>query len=263
MTTKPFELDPDAALTVLHEARGAGVVVHLNSPGPLPARDTAKITEWRETYALGEPIAARWETYGRYHETADGSWMDSPDKCPVAPVFRLGIYGINEVIGLLGTVESVHVTTSRMFTGRPTPDNAELTLQFANGAIGSVFASLCVGDGLPYPAGLVLHFENGTIVKRQVKDGSARRNADFRAVELKLECVHRDTFVEERYEFPAEYRSGAYQWANFHAAVRRGGPLADETAPETVAAGIAVIAAMARAEKTGARETVTACRRQG
>lgn len=252
MTTKPFELDPAAALTVLREARQAGCVVHLNSPGPLPAGDVAKINEWHETYALGRPIAVRWETYARYREAADGSWLDSPEKCPVAPIFRLGIYGINELVELLGDVDSVQVTSSQIFTGRPTPDNAELNLRFANGAIGSVFASLCIGDGLPYPAGLILHYENGTIIKRQLRS----RNTKCNSLELKLNCIHDGQFVEDSVELDPEQRSGAYQWRNFYEAVRKGQPLDGEIAPETVATAIAVIAAMRRAEISGASEKV-------
>lgn len=251
ITTKPFELDEVDALSVLYEARKAGIVVHLNSPGPYSSQDISKISEWREKYALGQTIAARWETYGAYRENADGSWMDSPEKCPVAPIFRLGIYGINELIELIGAVESIHVSKSRIFTGRPTPDNAELTMNFANGAIGSVFASFCIANGMPYPSSMVIHHENGTIVKRQVKEGSTVRNADFKAVELTLNCIHNNKFIEERFEFAPEFRSGAYQWDNFHNAVRNGKLPDGEVAPETIAAGIAVITAMLQAEKTG------------
>ena len=255
MTTKPFELDPEEALNVLYEARKYGIVVHLNSPGPRPAMDIAKINEWREKYALGQPIAARWETYGRYYETADSSWMDSPDKCPVAPIFRLGIYGINELIELLGMVETIQVAQSRIFTGRPTPDNAELIMQFENGAIGSVFSSFCIGDGMPYPASLVVHYENGTISKRQKQDGSSERRADFKTVELKLKCIHTGEFIEDCFEFSPEHRSGAYQWRNFYEAIRNG-RREEEIPPEKIASGIAIIKAMREAEKSRKIEKV-------
>ena len=258
MTTKPFELDPEAALAVLREAREAGIAVHLNSPGPLPADDVAKIAEWREAYALGRPIAARWETYAKYQEKADGGWMDSPVRCPVAPVFRIGIYGINELIQILGRVASVQVVESRITTGRPTPDTAELALHFENGAIGSVFASFCIGNGYAYPASLVLHFENGTITKRQHRAGSTARSADFDSIELTLNAIRDGEYVEDHATLAPRGRSGAYQWRSFHAAVRTGVPLPGETTPESIAAGVAVVAAMARAEASHATET-TVC----
>tara|TARA_B110000003_G_scaffold273026_1_gene310006 strand:- start:817 stop:1410 length:594 start_codon:yes stop_codon:yes gene_type:complete len=92
MTTKPFELNAPDALAVLEEARAVGKVVHLNSPEPLPADETAQILQWQEAFQLGQPVAVRWETYTRYNDLADGSWYDDQERCPVAPVFRLGIY---------------------------------------------------------------------------------------------------------------------------------------------------------------------------
>ena len=98
MTTKPFETDPDAALDVLIEARRLGRVVHLNSPSPLFTDDLQQIQDWRNEYNLGRPIACRADTWGSYREKPDGSWYDDPDQCPVAPIFRIGIYTINDIV---------------------------------------------------------------------------------------------------------------------------------------------------------------------
>ena len=138
LTTKPFELDPEAALEVLKYAREKNVIVHLNSPAPMPSFDLKQIREWQAKYDLGRPVAAHWESYAKYSEKADGSWFDSYDSCPAAPIFRLGIYGINELIAIMGKVENVEVVTGRIATGRPTPDNAQLMMRFESGAIGSI-----------------------------------------------------------------------------------------------------------------------------
>ena len=50
LTTKPFELDPAAALDVLQEAGRLGRVVHLNSPAPVLPADLAVIQRWRAQY---------------------------------------------------------------------------------------------------------------------------------------------------------------------------------------------------------------------
>ena len=245
LTTKPFETDPDAALAVLKEARAAGLAVHMNSPAPLPSADFAQIQKWHAEFDLGKPVSAHYETYAQYHETADGSWFDSYEKCPAAPIFRLGIYGINELIAILGEVEDVALFTSRMTNARPTPDNAQLMLKFANGAIGSVYAALCIGDGRYYPAALTLHYERGTICKRQVRRLEDRT---FTHLEMRLATAVDGKLHEESVTLPADNRSGEYQLENFYNAVRNG-ISENETSPETVAAGIRAVNMMAAREK--------------
>src|SRR5690606_1581322 len=95
MTTKPFEVDPDAAADVLAEAQRLGRFVHLNSPTPVMPVDLQQVLDWRDRFDLGRPVGCRLETYASYHEQADGSWLDDPERCPAAPIFRLGIYLIN------------------------------------------------------------------------------------------------------------------------------------------------------------------------
>lgn len=245
LTTKPFELDPAAALKVLREARERGLTVHLNSPAPLPSSDLEQIRRWQHDFNLGRPVAGHWETYAKYDEHADGSWFDSFEKCPAAPIFRIGIYGINELIAVMGEVESVEVVTGRISTGRPTPDNAQLMIRFAGGAIGSVYSALCIGDGTLYPAALTLHFENGTIYKTQVRRAEDR---EFTAIEMRLRTLIDGRLHEENTVLPAENRSGSYQYENFYRAIREGRN-SGEVSPEAIAAGIKVIAQMAQKER--------------
>jgi predicted dehydrogenase len=251
MTTKPFELDAQAALAVLEEARQLGLAVHMNSPGPLPDEETAQILRWQKEFDLGRPIAMRWETYTRYHEVADGGWHDDPEKCPVAPIFRLGIYGINQLLQLCGKVDAVNVAHSRISTGRPTPDNAELSLQFVNGALGSVFASFCIDDGHRYANSLCIHYERGTVRSGALK---TRSNHDMTIKELRLQALSGDNQSVTRFvEVDEERQAGKYQWDNFYRAVRGGLPLDGEISPEMVAHSIQIINAMREADQTGAQ----------
>ena len=55
LTTKPFELDPEAALEVLKYAREKNVIVHLNSPAPMPSCDLKQIREWQKKYSKTKP----------------------------------------------------------------------------------------------------------------------------------------------------------------------------------------------------------------
>jgi predicted dehydrogenase len=251
MTTKPFEINAEHALSVLREARSLKRVVHINSPEPLPDGETAQVLAWQEKHGLGRPVAVRWETYTRYNEEADGGWYDDSARCPVAPVFRLGIYGINQLLRLCGRVHSLNVAHSRIFTGRPTPDNAELSLSFANGALGSVFASFCIDDAHRYANTLSVHYEHGTVVSETLR---TQDNHDVIAKELRVRALRPDGRVEEdRTQLEEDHLLGRYQWAGFYRAVRSGEVAENEIAPEMIAHSVQVIHAMQSADLTGRR----------
>jgi len=249
MTTKPFELDAQDALAVLEEAQTLGKIVHINSPEPLPDAETVQILKWQEEFQLGRPVSVRWECYTRNHEQADGSWYDDPAQCPVAPVFRLGIYGINQLLRLCGMVDAVNVAHSRLFTGRPTADNGELSLQFKNGALGSVFASFCIDDGHRYANNLCIHFARGTVRGEVTKSFD---NHDMRAKKMCLQALDSDNQVVTRsVELETEQLTGKYQWQNFRDAIRSGQSLAGEIDPKLIAHTVQVINAMCEADREG------------
>ncbi|HEX4141844.1 MAG TPA: Gfo/Idh/MocA family oxidoreductase, partial [Candidatus Methylacidiphilales bacterium] len=70
MTTKPFEVDPAAALSVLREAKRRKRIIHLNSPAPLLSADMEQMARWRDEFDLGRPIGARAESWANYREKA-------------------------------------------------------------------------------------------------------------------------------------------------------------------------------------------------
>lgn len=250
MTTKPFEDDPEAAMAVLKRAKKLGKILHLNSPSPVPSEDIRQILEWRDTFNLGQAISARWETFARYSEKADGSWMDDPAKCPVAPIFRLGIYGINDLLQLCGNPKETHVMHSRIFTGRPTADNAQLSIKFENGCVASILGSFCINDGNPYSNNLIIHFENGTAMRSIPAAEFLGKTGDktvltLQAVKSNNEKVRETVFIDR------SAVSGGYQWDNFHKAVR-GGKLENEISPELIVNSIRVLNAMKAQQFSGA-----------
>jgi len=249
MTTKPFEVDPDAALAVLQEARAMGRVLHLNSPSPTPSEDIVQIQKWEKEFNLGRPVGCRADVWVSYRETADGSWLDDPLRCPVAPIFRLGIYLINDLIELIGKPERVQVMHSRLFSGRPTPDNSQLAIGFENGALANIYASFCVNDDQYYSNSLTLNYENGTVYRNVGKLAFTGNQARLTLVSRQGEA--KATVASVDYGDG----SGRYQWRTFRQALD-GETLADEIAPEQIADGLRVIAAMARAEKSGATERI-------
>ena len=252
MTTKPFELDPELAREVLQEARRRKRVIHLNSPSPLPSLDLEQIAQWREEFDLGRPIACRADAWASKHEKADGSWYDDPERCPVAPVFRLGIYLINDLIGFFGAPEEVQVLHSRLFTRRPTPDNAQVGIRFKNGGLVTIFSSFCIDDAQPYRNSLTLNFERGTIYRNIGPSPhlpGAEDDADLALITLR----HGKPAV--RRKLKPNGLSGIYQWEAFHRSIR-GQKLGKTVTPQEIVAGIKVVVAMARAEKSGMTEKV-------
>lgn len=255
MTTKPFDLDPDATLDVLREAKRLGRVVHLNSPAPVLPPDLLRIRRWQQQYDLGRPLAARFETWANYREQPDGGWYDDPARCPVAPIFRLGIYGINDLVQFFGEGEAVQVMHARLFTRRPTPDHAQLGIRFKGGGLACVFASFCVADGIPYPDRLDLNFERGSIYRATDHWQGTGRFDDPRDTILNL--VAGRGVIESVRETATFHnsRSGDYQWETFYRAIR-GEKIEEDVTPEQIAAAVRIIRAMARAEASGQVEAV-------
>lgn len=250
MTTKPFELDPAAARSVLEEARACGRVIFLNSPPPEPPAYITQIQTWQREHNLGRPVGCRGEMLISYREKADGRWLDDPAQCPAAPLFRLGIYTLNDLVRLFGPVSAVQVLGSRLFTGRPTADNAQLNLRFVSGALGSVFASFCVDNGQHYANSLTLHYERGTVHRNVFPVDYGRAEASSR---LQLVAApQKGRLVRD--EWQSTDVSGAYPWQALHEAVTQRRSLAMPI--DEIVSAVEIIAAMARAERSGQTEPV-------
>lgn len=246
LTTKPFELSVEAARNVLAAAERLGRVVHLNSPGPTLSPELACIRQWQESFDLGRIVGLRADAWVGYQEAADGSWYDDPRRCPVAPIFRLGIYLINDCVALAGTPVALQVAETRVRTGRPTPDNALVNLVFSGGALASLYGSFCVGDGQPYKNSLTVNFERGTAYRNC---GHPDRLGG--KVRSELALVRPGQSLQPRVHrrvFPA--LSGDYQFREFAEAVRSGTPLS-AAARDATLAGLRVVEALPRAARTG------------
>lgn len=215
MTTKPFELDVAEAERACATARELGLVLHVNSPAPTPAGDMAAIRGWVADGALGRPISLQAMTWANYQEKADGSWLDDPVRCPAAPLFRLGVYFLGEFAGLLGKPLTMSVQQSRIRTGRPTADTAQMSISYENGALANIFASFCIGDGRPWADDVTISYEHGRIHRWMERTGNLDMSSDHAVVEL-----HRPGKPKVRVETPPGDFTGWYNWTAFHAAVR-------------------------------------------
>lgn len=244
VSTKPFEEDSVAALAVMEEAVRLGKIIHLNSPSPFPTPDLAVISEWQKHFHLGRPLSAQCSTWVRYDEEADGGWLDDPELCPVAPIFRLGIYLINDAIEIFGEAEEVQVMSSRIFTGRPTPDHAQLSIRFRSGALVNILASFCINDGDRYRNAMTLNFENGTVYRNTDPEG---RGDSAGCLSVVVARNDKPVQIDRR---SVSDMSGNYDWKSFHAAVEGNQGLPADY-PKKVAAGIQVIEAMKTSERLG------------
>ncbi len=252
LATKPFELDPGQAADVLREADKLGLALHSNSPSPAWPADLAQIELWRREHDLGRITGAVGEVYGNNHEVADGSWLDQPERCPLAPMFRLGIYLINDLSVLMTQPEEVNCLSSRVRTRRPTPDNAVLSIRYRDGSLANIYATLCVNDGDAYRNSLALHFERGSIYRNV---GSAR-NERRQAVLTLVQGTIAGRTTEETVTVRADPHND-YRWDWFAAEIRDG-KLPGRIPAEKLVASVAIIEAMARAEREGGRADVRA-----
>lgn len=164
ITTKPFETSADAAERVLRKAAELGRGVFINSPSTGKSPELDQIRAWEKDFQLGRLVGARWEGGYKAVEKADGSWYDDPEQCPAAPLFRLGIYGVNELVQLFGEPDSLQVQESRFLTGRPTSDLAQMQIRFKNGGLVSLMAGWCFEPrhGVMH---LKLFYEQGCITR--------------------------------------------------------------------------------------------------
>lgn len=241
MTTKPFEVDPQAALDVLEEAKTLGRVVHLNSPNMRPFGEMAIIKHWIDSGAIGRPVLAQSNVWAYYGPTpADGTWYDDPARCPVAPIFRLGIYPLNGLLTIFDTPQSVQVTHTRIETHRPTPDNASVTIGFADGGIINIMASFVVGGPDMYKNALTIGGTKGVIYYQT--GPKSQENPPINRIILSTD----EGVIEEIIHTHA----GEYDWEFFAQRVR-GEVSEDVTTPAQIVAAIKVMQAMSIAEQTG------------
>lgn len=237
MTTKPFDTSSVQTLEVLRKARRLNIPVFMNSPTPVPAGEIRQIMEWIGKYQLGRPVGYRASTWCAYREKADGSWYDDPALCPAAPIYRLGVYLLNDLQRFLSPVREVQVLQSRLFTGRPTSDNAQLSILHEDGTIGSVFASFCIDDLQYYRCSIEMNFENGTVYKNVGPMDPEDKGKVVVQVSAKVEGSLRS---EKAY---FENSGPGYQWDVFYKAFH-GEDVGETISPESVASVIRIFERM-------------------
>lgn len=254
ITTKPFETDGEAAEAVLEEARLLGRLVYTNSPSPVLPQDLRLIGEWQAQFGLGRLLAARADTWISYREQADGSWYDDPARCPAAPIFRLGVYPLYDLLRLMGRVEKISAVSSRVFTGRPTADQAQIGLRFEGGALANVFASFCLNDGQRVRHSLILNYENGTVYRNMPLPDVARDGAIGNGM-TRLSLIVPEgsgSRIAAEASFPGQ--TGDYEWEAIYRHLT--GERRMDCPAGLIVDGIRIMRRMGDAERSGRWETV-------
>jgi predicted dehydrogenase len=250
MTTKPFEQDSAAAAQVLAEARELDRMIYLNSPAPVLNRDFATIRKWEEEYQLGRLVAGHNECWYKSVEQADGSWYDDPLQCPAAPILRLGIYGINDIVQFFDEPEEVQLMETRLFTGRPTPDLARLSIKFRSGAIVDTMDGWALQPGRD-ASSLILYYENGTVLRNP----NLLPNTQFMTKRGTYLCLLtpdcEDGMPRETIRLKEHELSAFYAWEAFYKAVTTRERPANETPDQVIVNAIRLLEAAARAAQNG------------
>lgn len=252
VTTKPFEHDVLAARDVLKEAARRKRLVMLNSPAPSLSMDVDLILQWQKQYQLGKPIGARAEVWANYREKRDGSWYDDPEKCPLAPIYRLGIYLINDLVQIFGKARAVSATSTRIFTQRPTADNAQIGIEFEGGALANVFASFCIQDQQHYRNSLTVNFERGTVY-RNIGPAPYRPGVEFEATLSMVACYKSGKSRVLRKK--VKWNGHEYPWKAFYDTLKDRQSYRVQTNDEIVE-GLSIIQAASHASHTRRSETV-------
>lgn len=249
MTTKPFEQDSHAAADVLAEARRLGCIVYLNSPAAVMNKDFETIRGWEKKYNLGRLVAGHHECWYKSVEQADGSWYDDPGQCPAAPILRLGIYGINDMVQFFGEPDEVQVMQTRLFTGRPTSDLARLCIKFKDGAMVDTMDGWVCQPGRGAQS-LTLYYENGTVYRNPTMLPSHwdAPVGTFLCVVTK-DCE--DGMPVESVRLKTDELSSFYAWDAFYKAVTTRERSANETPDSAIVNAVRILEAVRRAVENG------------
>lgn len=259
VTTKPFELNSNETVKVLKEAENLGKIICLNSPSPVLSEDLLTIVNWCREYNLGKPVGCRseWWASSRTRTSQEGKinrgkWYDDPQLCPVAPIFRIGIYMINDIVRLFGRASEVQILQSRLFTGKKTSDNAQMGILFQNGAIANIYASFVGSYNSPAYRKMIINYENGNIiVDRSIYKKECKltlKTKDNNGNIIKIPRIVKDV-------------SGEYQWKEFYRMFSQETDYDISSYYNNIIESIKIIEAMTKAQDTNKTENINQFRK--
>jgi len=170
---KPFGINREEGRKVLEVAKAKGLKVGC-APDTFMGAGVQTARKLIDDGAIGRPVAFTAFMMGRGHET----WHPSPEfyyEVGGGPMFDMGPYYLTALLNLLGPVKRIGGMASiaipeRTITSQPkagkkikveTPDHIVGTMEFTNGAVGTIIQSFATRFAETHP--ITIYGEDGTL----------------------------------------------------------------------------------------------------
>ena len=172
---KPIDIDLTRADALISECENAGVKLGVCFQDRT-APDLSKLKQLIDTGHLGRPILAsaqvRWYRPPEYYR--DSRWRGTYALDGGGALINQGVHTVDLLLWLMGDVTRVQAKTITALHDIEVEDTVVATLEFSNGAIGTLQTATSAYPG--YPRRLELTGSEGTIIV----EGDRLRSADLR-----------------------------------------------------------------------------------
>ena len=162
LVEKPLALTEDGLAAIAEAARETGRTVSVVSQqrfSPAMQRIHALITEGKLGSLLLADLAMPYHRDPSYYEAVAWRGTKAMDG---GELFNQGVHGVDLLLYLCGDVKAVSAACRTLVHSIEAEDTTVATLEFANGAIGTLHSTTAITPG--YPRRFTLHFTRGTIV---------------------------------------------------------------------------------------------------
>ena len=159
---KPMTMSMAEADAVKQAAEQAGASVMIGFSHRL-VRSNQKIKEILDAGIIGEPfmIRVRFAHGGPFPGWARSDWFYHPELAGGGALYDMGIHAIDLCQWLIGPITAVSATMATLRKDIALEDNAVITLQFGDRALGYIDVSWTSGPGF---GGLEIYADNGSII---------------------------------------------------------------------------------------------------
>jgi len=163
LTEKPIDITTERALELITECKRAGVQLGVCFQDRV-ADDLEKLKEWIDAGRLGKLllVSARVKWFRPPQYFSDSRWRGRLSLDGGGALINQGIHTADLLLWLLGDVANVHARTATQLHAIEAEDTMVATLEFRNGAIGTLEATTAAYPG--FPRRIELTGSEGTVV---------------------------------------------------------------------------------------------------
>ena len=163
LTEKPIDITTKRADELIDECQRAGVKLGLCYQDRF-APDLVRLKTLIDGGELGKPVMAsgyvKWYRPPSYY--ADSDWRGTSTLDGGGALINQGIHTVDLLLWLMGDVKSVYARASTALHKIPVEDTVVATLEFANGALGTIESTTSVFPG--YDRRVEISGEQGTVI---------------------------------------------------------------------------------------------------